>query len=787
MVGFMNWLELHGGTLLLGTTTILAIGSLLVYLLKAPVWKQRASELAVLMSITWLTLAVVPLPRLSYVQKVNSNYQSQPASDDVIVDASNEISVGPVTSPPTDEFASVVADISSKSKSVPNLERVSFSALIVRNWRATLTVLYVVGFVFAVVWSCFARICLSWRCRASITPSPELLEIYQALPKSRQASLKISQRTIRPMSYGVLKPKIVLPSTLCDEDEATLWYVLKHEQVHVDRLDAIGNLLITLALPILWIQPMYWYLVSQIHFSRELIADDRAAGTTKSDYVHALLNLIRAMPQRPPLVSTGIGAFGRKHPFSRRMETLIERQEPLETSITTGSAFALMLGASVMVVAFSVCLGVSQLAAQTPEPEESKHKKFKQNAKELSDFEIEDSKFQHDKADLRRLEEQVAREVSEEIREANGHAATLLIENAYVEPENKIGLYAPQDSVVASIPVRAGQYVKTGTVLIRLKNPQLEQKLQASAYEAKILKAKLGDALLEQRAGKTNATEVAVLELELKLSELNLGAYQEQLAKLTVTSPIDGYVDDLDVSRGTPVDRTTSLCTVTEFETVRVIGNVAASRIETLELLGNDASVSARVANEGAPDTTGIVAYVSPDVDLNNQRSIWVRCKNVRRGNQWLLRPGMIVDARILGPNSTDSANQAGPTNQSESKSDTTNAEEAMLLEEMIAAQVQTAKFAKLNLEHGIGTSQEYFFAEGHVSQTKARLAIAKGADATKHYHSAVAHFEKAAAAYADEFRGGRSPVTAVSNANQRLIELKLEFLRYKLRKAWTP
>ena len=62
MVTQFDWLE---SGLLSGTTILLLVGSLALLIFRQPVARQRIAELSIALTLIWLFLAILPLPRLS--------------------------------------------------------------------------------------------------------------------------------------------------------------------------------------------------------------------------------------------------------------------------------------------------------------------------------------------------------------------------------------------------------------------------------------------------------------------------------------------------------------------------------------------------------------------------------------------------------------------------------------------------------------------------------------------------------------------------------------------------
>ena len=85
-----------------------------------------------------------------------------------------------------------------------------------------------------------------------------------------------SDKVISPAVYGIIRPKIILPVTVAEED---LEYVLKHEQVHIRRRDNFWRVLAVTTACIHWFNPMVWVFLKCFFTDMELACD---AGVLKT-------------------------------------------------------------------------------------------------------------------------------------------------------------------------------------------------------------------------------------------------------------------------------------------------------------------------------------------------------------------------------------------------------------------------------------------------------------------------------------------------------------------------
>ena len=197
-------------------------------------------------------------------------------------------------------------------------------------------------------------------------PAPAALR--HGLPLPKLARVLVAEHAVRPFCAGWRRPVIVLPRTLLEPHRRSqARAVLRHEAAHLQAGDpAVQMLFALLAIP-LGLHPLFWWLVRDVRFQCELLADDTAAAADRADYARELIDL--AERAAPALQAVGtVSVFHRPSDFYRRMQMLLQREGRLIPSSSrlrrTAQAVAALLCVS---VAASV-LGVP-LRAQDPTPE----------------------------------------------------------------------------------------------------------------------------------------------------------------------------------------------------------------------------------------------------------------------------------------------------------------------------------------------------------------------------------------------------------------------------------
>lgn len=153
---------------------------------------------------------------------------------------------------------------------------------------------------------------------------------YIYLRRKTKASLCVKENTFicdyisTPFILGIIKPKILLPSTLSEEESR---YVLAHEKAHLKRLDHLWKPIGFILLSIHWFNPIMW--ISYILFCRDIeLACDECViknmnSNDKKSYSTALLNC--SIPKK--LISAYPLAFG-EIGVKERIKAVIKYEKP---------------------------------------------------------------------------------------------------------------------------------------------------------------------------------------------------------------------------------------------------------------------------------------------------------------------------------------------------------------------------------------------------------------------------------------------------------------------------
>ncbi|MDF1505081.1 M56 family metallopeptidase, partial [Roseisolibacter sp. H3M3-2] len=114
----------------------------------------------------------------------------------------------------------------------------------------------------------------------------------------RPVSLYVARTGTVPVTWGVVYPVVLLPADAAEWSEERRRAVLLHELAHVERLDALTQVLAQLATALFWFNPLVVLAGRRLRAERERACDDlvlAAGGVPAAAYADDLLDLVRTL------------------------------------------------------------------------------------------------------------------------------------------------------------------------------------------------------------------------------------------------------------------------------------------------------------------------------------------------------------------------------------------------------------------------------------------------------------------------------------------------------------
>jgi TonB family protein len=162
----------------------------------------------------------------------------------------------------------------------------------------------------------------------------------QPLETRNGAALLVSADITSPVTFGALRPVVLLPAAFPEFDPQVREAILCHELLHVERRDWVFTLAEELVRTVLWFHPAIWWLLGQIQLAREQAVDREVVARTRcrEEYVDALLAIAGARPQ---LDLAPAPLFLRQRHLKQRVVSILKEVRMSKTRLVSSLAASL--------------------------------------------------------------------------------------------------------------------------------------------------------------------------------------------------------------------------------------------------------------------------------------------------------------------------------------------------------------------------------------------------------------------------------------------------------------
>jgi len=160
------------------------------------------------------------------------------------------------------------------------------------------------------------------------------------------ADVQVSADVSGPVTFGFLRPVILLPETCLDNES-----IACHELVHVRRRDWLFTVVEECILSVFWFHPAMWWMVAEIQLAREEAVDREVVAllNSRDQYLESLLALASS---RAGFDLAPASPFLRKRHLQKRVAALLKEISMSKFRLTSS------LAAFTAVLAMSAWLGV---------------------------------------------------------------------------------------------------------------------------------------------------------------------------------------------------------------------------------------------------------------------------------------------------------------------------------------------------------------------------------------------------------------------------------------------
>lgn len=223
----------------------------------------------------------------------------------------------------------------------------------------------------ALIWGIGAALCTLYfaiayiRCRREFRDSQPVKNSFAAgwlseLKCKRPITIRQTSGISAPLTYGIFRPVILMPTGTDWTDTRKLQYVLTHEYVHIRRFDGATKLLLTAALCIHWFNPLVWVMYVLSNRDIELSCDEKVVRTfgktIKSAYALALIGMEEKKSKLTPFCNN----FS-KNAIEERIKAIMKIKKPSLMAILV--AIILTVGVTTAFATSAVAENKNLLAA----------------------------------------------------------------------------------------------------------------------------------------------------------------------------------------------------------------------------------------------------------------------------------------------------------------------------------------------------------------------------------------------------------------------------------------
>ncbi len=218
------------------------------------------------------------------------------------------------------------------------------------EWANIFRIIWFAGTVICAIVLAVSYILSVHRFNKSENLESDFISAFQSSNKLRRTvTVKLSDKTTTPLTYGIIHPVILLPMGMDLSDQKQLKYVLMHEYIHIRKLDNLLKGISSAAVCIHWFNPLVWVMNRFLSRDIELRCDEsllrQCQGDCRADYA---LTLIDLEDKRRGFATAGT-AFAMKASEERIVAIMKYRK------ITPASMLAMVLCITLLCTAFAGC------------------------------------------------------------------------------------------------------------------------------------------------------------------------------------------------------------------------------------------------------------------------------------------------------------------------------------------------------------------------------------------------------------------------------------------------
>ena len=173
------------------------------------------------------------------------------------------------------------------------------------EWARSAVLIWLAGAVAGIGLLAAGLLRLSWiAARAKPIATGPWHEIARGMSRSsglrRRIRLYESTHPSMLITWGVIRPKVIVPAAALEWNESRIRVVVAHELAHVRRGDWILQVGASLLRAVYWFNPLVWVLCRRLRLESEMACDDEVMnhGVKGSEYADHLVSVARELNGR---------------------------------------------------------------------------------------------------------------------------------------------------------------------------------------------------------------------------------------------------------------------------------------------------------------------------------------------------------------------------------------------------------------------------------------------------------------------------------------------------------
>ena len=264
----------------------------------------------------------------------------------------------------------------------------------------------------------------------------QIFRLKRELHISRTVCVMEYDEAESPMIIGFIKPVLVLPKEQYNSED--LFFILKHELVHLKRGDVYLKLLFVTANAVHWFNPIIWIMQKEAVIDMELSCDERVTQGTSFElrkaYTETLLSMLHKQCVRKTVLSTQF--YGGKKIMKKRFKNILIKSRKKN-------------GVSILICAVTLSITLGMLVGCSVSKENTENENFEKENFEKENFEIENLGNENAaNEDMRNTSEQSRLEAAP-MPVANSSANNHTLENTMIFTFSKEGEQEQKQATLA--------------------------------------------------------------------------------------------------------------------------------------------------------------------------------------------------------------------------------------------------------------------------------------------------------------------------------------------------